>query len=195
MPFESLTLLKQRLGITATTDNDLLLQLQASAEDWLCEICSRDFVPETYTESFPLQRGSIILRNRPMASIDNVEVQANSNSGFASLDSNSYWVDLELGLVQSKLGRWVPENGNWLNSGGAVRVTYTVTAEVPEAILQAVAELVGHWYRAIKTDQATRQQNISQQKIADTFTIFSSMSERIPASVANLIAPFRNLGV
>src|SRR5262249_23043085 len=56
----------------------------------------------------------------------------------------------------------------WTRSPRAVQVIYTTaTGAVPNDVQEAYAQLIGHWYRHVKTQVGTNYQNLDSQKYGD----------------------------
>jgi hypothetical protein len=76
-----------------------------------------------------------------------------------------------------------------------VQVVYVVaTAAVADDILEAYAQLVGHWYRRVKTQAATNWQNVTQQKFGDawtSYTVEQIAGLPVPPDVYRLLEPYR----
>ena len=74
------------------------------------------------------------------------------------------------------------------------RHIYTSTKLAAETYCRAYAELIGHWYRQVKTQVATGQLNVIQQTNGTTVTEYpwgQSGGFRLPAGVLALLAPYR----
>ncbi|HVK17914.1 MAG TPA: hypothetical protein VM533_13280 [Fimbriiglobus sp.] len=77
----------------------------------------------------------------------------------------------------------------------AVRIAYTTaTGQVPAAITRAYAELVGHWYRQVKTHSSQTFLNQLQQTNGSVVTEYpwgQSGGFRVPAGVLQLLERYR----
>ena len=78
---------------------------------------------------------------------------------------------------------------------GAVRIAYTTaTGQVPAAVGRAYAELVGHWYRQVKTHSSLTFLNQLQQTSSGVVTEYpwgQSGGFRIPTGVLQLLERYR----
>jgi len=171
MPLDTLANVKTALGITTSSDDTLLSQLQEAAESWITEYCGRVFTGGTFTERFPGGRRLLLLRNFPVTSVTSVKVDSARQFGPSTLrESSTYVLHGERGVIESIDGPFLPSlasRGPTDAYPGAVQVTYTTANnQVPAAVIRAYAELIGHWYRQVKThvllgqtDQLSQLQN------------------------------------
>jgi trehalose-6-phosphatase len=102
-------------------------------------------------------------------------------------------MDFERGLIWSRCGPFVARSpgARFVRS---VRVDYATTVPVAADVQQAYADLVGHWYRHVKTMVASHYQNVTQQTFGDTTAIFSKDQINglpLPPDVVRLQAPYR----
>jgi hypothetical protein len=205
MSLDTLANVKTRLGITTTADDSLLTLLQNSADKRIAAYCDRDFGGGTYTEYHPGGSEFIQLRNFPVQSVTSVNVDP--GYVFASstiLSTTAYTVHLERGVIQSLVGPWAPHLDrqglvnrhvyNWTKGPRVIQVIYTVAAGVSDDILEAYAQLIGHWYRRVKTQSGTNYVNLTQQKFGDATTQYSNAQIAglpLPPDIALLLAPYR----
>jgi len=200
MLIDSPDTLKLHLGVTGTTDDDLLDDLLAQASSLIEELCGRSFEGGSFTEDHPGGGRIAFLKNYPVTAVTEVKVDSTRQFGSTTvLNENEYYVHLETGLVES-LGRpFVSPRPGWAvkpyEFPGTVRVTYSApTSSVPPAVQRATVELVGHWYRQTKTHVATDQQNLLQTTDGTTVTQYpwgQSGGFRLPTSVLQLLQPYR----
>jgi uncharacterized phiE125 gp8 family phage protein len=207
MSLDTLANVKARLGITTSADDTLLGLLQDAADVAVEQYCDRDFVGGTYTEYHTGGTEFIHLRNYPVASVTSVKVDATRNFGAETVvAATDYVVHSDRGVIQSAAGVFVPspaaglvntDTRTWTRGPRVIQVVYaTATGQVPAAVKEAYARLVGHGYRRVKTDQASNFQNVAQQKYGDTFVIFQSDSRPgLPPDVVELLAPYRTPAV
>ena len=168
MPLDTLANVKLANGIATDDDDTLLTQLQATADGFVETYCGRQFEGGTFTEFHSGATGLAFLRNYPVASVTTVHVDVNREYDTDTLlDPSRYVVHAERGVIECLDGTFVPSLPGW-NPGGnafprAVRVVYvTAVDNVPGPVARAYAELIGHWYRQIKTRVATDQKNLIQ---------------------------------
>jgi hypothetical protein len=139
-------------------------------------------------------------------SVTSVKVDAARTFGADTLwPATSYVVHLERGVIQSLVGPFPPGEGgsglvnqdvaSWPRGPRIIQVVYVVaTAAVADDILEAYAQLVGHWYRRIKTQAATTWQNVASQKFGDAATSYAAGQVSglpIPPDVYRLLEPYR----
>jgi len=206
MSLDTLANVKTRLGITTSADDSLVGLLQDSADAWVGNFCGRDFAGGTYTEYFPGNTEILVLANYPVTAVTTVKVDSAQVFGSDTIvDSTTYVVHSERGVIQSKFGPFVmaPRNPGlvnadraiWTRSPRAVQVVYsTATSAVPNDVKEAYARLIGHWYREIKTEVAADFQDLEMQKFGDTETSYRrDRLEKlsIPEEIEDLLAPYR----
>lgn len=206
MSLDTLVNVKLRLGITTAADDSLLTALMDSADTWVDQHCQRDFAGGTFTEYFPGGPAWAFLRNFPVQSVTSVKVDPAYGFGAETLwPSSAYVVHTDRGVVQSLRGPFAPLSGAaelptpgvapWTRGPRVVQVVYvTATGAVPADVKHAYAELVGHWYRHVKTQIASGFQNITQQTLGDSTSIFSKdqiAGLPIPADVLRILERYR----
>jgi hypothetical protein len=202
MSLDTLANVKARLGVTTSADDTLLGLLQASADTVVANYCNRDFEGGTFTEYFPGGSEFLPLKNFPVTAVTSVKVDpAHAFGADTVVLATAYVVHAERGVIQALGGPFLPvehsglvneEVRGWAAGPRAVQVVYsTATGQVPADVMEAYARLVGYWYRRVKTEAATNFQNLAQQKYGDTFVIFGSPTNGLPADVTELLAPYR----
>lgn len=196
MPLDTLSNVKVSLAIAGTGDDALIAQLQAAADSFLETVCGRNFTGGTFAEDHPGGGHLLFLKNYPVTALGSLKVDATREFAADSLiPATRYVVHADRGVVELLDGTYVPTLPGWkMGAGafpGAVRVIYTTaTGAVPAAVLQAYADLVGHWYRQAKTHAATGQLNLGQS--GDTIYPWGQSSGfKIPEGVLALLRPFR----
>jgi hypothetical protein len=73
-------------------------------------------------------------------------------------------------------------------------VVYTVPAAVPEPVIEAFAQLVGFWYRQVKTNVAAGQQLLMQKTDGTGTTCWSwslTAGLKVPSGVHQLLNAYR----
>ena len=204
MSLDTLANVKARLGVTTSADDALLGQLQDSADQWVDESCNRDFAGGTYTEYHPGCASYLYLRNFPVQSVTSVKVDPAYAFGAGTLlPTTAYVVHAERGVVQSLLGPWdlcaayrglvLPGVVPWARGPRVVQVVYsTATGAVPADVRAAYAQLIGHWYRRVKTQAAAGFQDVARQRFGDVSTTFArGQDDGPPGEVLRLLAPYR----
>lgn len=196
MSIDTLANVKLHLGITTSADDALLTQLQAAADAFIEEHCSRTFGGGSFTEDHPGGGRAVFLRNFPVSAVTSVKVDTARGFGAeTTLDASDYILHADRGVIESIDGPFVPSHTSANDFPGAVRVAYaTPSSQVPAALSRAYAELIGHWYREAKTAVATGQQNLLQQTSGSTVTQYpwgQSGGFQLPAGVLQLLEPYR----
>ena len=197
MALDTLTNVKLALGVSGTADDALLARLQASADSYVTAFCGRTFLGGTFTEDHSGGAKVIFLRNYPVTGVTAVKVDAAREfDADTAVGTDRYLLHAERGVLESADGPFVPSLPGWdigpEHFPGAVRVTYTTaTDEVPAAVAQAYAALIGHWYRQTKTHAATGQLNVGQAADGTSYPWGQSSGFKLPAGVLDLLRPFR----
>jgi hypothetical protein len=191
MAIDTLANVKTLLGVTGTTDDALLTKLQAAADDFVTRHCGRAFDGGSYTEDLPGGSRVLVLTNYPIHAVTSVNVDPTRTFAPATVvPSTEYFIHPDDGTIES-LGTAFGRVGE----PGVVRVVYTTAANsVPQSVALAYAELIGHWYRQVKTQVATGQLNVIQETDGTSVTEYpwgQSGGFRIPNGVLALLAPFR----
>lgn len=197
MALDTLNNVKSQLGVATSDDDTLLSQLQAAADAFIEAFCGRAFAGGSYTEDHAGGARAVFLRNYPVAAISSVKVDpARGFDAATTLDPAAYLVHADRGVVESLTGPFIPSRPGWpvqpFDFPGAVRVAYTTpTGEVPGAILRAYAELVGHWYRQVKTHISTGHLNLTFQADGTGFPWGQATGFRLPEGTLQLLRPYR----
>lgn len=200
MSLDTLANVKTRLGVSGSADDSLLNLLIDSAEDWINNWCGRDFAGGSYTEYFPGNVEHLLLANFPVTAVTSVKVDpAGAFGSDTIIASSAYAVHSERGVIQSKVGPFVAvsqhaglvnaDRNVWTRSPRAVQVVYSTGTTVPDDVKEAHAQLIGHWYRRVKTNVATSFQNLDEQRFGDVSVRISQLPA--PADVERLLTPYR----
>ena len=197
MAIDTLSNVKDTLGVTGTDDDALLARLQMSADNYVSAFCGRTFLGGTFVEDHPGGAKVLFLRNYPVTGVTTVKVDATREFGAETvIDTDRYVLHPDRGVLECLDGSFVPSLPGWHigpeHFPGAVRVTYTTaTDEVPATVCQAYSQLIGHWYRQTKTHAATGQLNIGQAADGTSYPWGQSTGFKLPAGVLDLLKPFR----
>lgn len=205
MALDTLANVKVRLGITTSADDTLLDMLRDTADAYIANHCGRDFAGGSFTEYHAGDVVGLRLRNYPIVTITSVKVDTTGNFGSETLlTATQYTVVPESGLIFSKTGPFVAL-APWINvpdfqarAPRSVQVVYSTSTTVPADVKQAYADLVGHWYRHVKTMVAAEYQNVTQQTFGDATAIFSKDQINglpLPPDVERLLAAYRDVVV
>ena len=144
------------LGIATNDDDDLIEQLQTMADTYVEHHCGRSFVGGTFTEYHAAGQRMLFLANYPVSAVTSVKVDPAGDFGAGTLrDPDSYALFADRGVIQSRDGTFGSPAPN------AVEVVYATAANaVPPPVARAYAELIGHWYRQVKTSVELGQLNV-----------------------------------
>ena len=191
MALDTLTNVKTHLGVIGTADDALLTKLQDAADDFVTRHCGRTFTGGSFTEDLPGGGRVLVLTNYPIDAVTSVNVDPSRTFAATTvIDPTDYFVHADDGTIESLGGPFGPPD-----APGAVRVVYTTaTGQVPGSVVRAYAELIGHWFRQVKTHVSTGQLDLIQQTSGTTVTQYpwgQSGGFRVPAGVLALLAPFR----
>jgi uncharacterized phiE125 gp8 family phage protein len=194
---DTLANVKTALLISGSTDDTLLNRLMDGANAAIASITGRDFAGGTYTETHPAGRNLLFLANYPVTSVTSVKVDASRQFGSDTVRaSDSYVLHADRGIIESLTGPFItPRSGIRDDWPEAVQVVYdTATSAVPALVAEAFTQLVGHWYRQVKTfaDQ-DYQMLLEQTSGTDTKSWSWSLITglKIPPGVLQLLAPYR----
>jgi hypothetical protein len=206
MSLDTLANVKTRLGVTGSADDALLDLLRGSADRWVQSFTGRDLEGGTFTEYHPGAARFVQLANFPVTAVGSVNVDPAGLFGAATvLPATAYVVHAGRGVIQcrggpflaaaARLGLVNEDLADWTVGLRSVEVVYTTgTGAVPEDVKEAYAQLVGHWYRRVKTQAAAGFVNATQQKLGDTFTSYSIDQVAglpVPPDVTRLLEPYR----
>jgi len=189
MSLDTLANVKARLGVTGTADDTLLGLLMDSADEWVEQFTGRDFTGGTFTEYFPGSVATLILANFPVTAVTSVKVDpAGAFGSDTAIAATTYALHAERGVIQSKVGLFVADReGEYPR---AIQVIYsTATSSVPNDVKLAYSQLVGLWYRRVKTDVSTAFQNLDSQRLGDLAVTFRA--DEATTDVERLLAPYR----
>ena len=193
---DTLDNVKQHLGVAGTSDDDLLEQLRATADDTLVRFCGRSFAGGSFVEYFDGGARVLVLANYPVE--PGTEIRVDPGRFFTSdsiLPTDRFVVRDDRGLITLTNGGPFMSGARPDTYPSAVKVSYaTATASVPETVMRAYAELIGHWFRQVKTWIATNQQNVLTQTDGTVVTQYpwgQSGGYDLPKGVKKLLEPFR----
>jgi uncharacterized phiE125 gp8 family phage protein len=195
---DTLANVKTALLVATTDDDAVLTRLMDSAESFIAEYTGRAFAGGSFTETHPAGGSLLFLGNFPVASVSTLRVDAARQFGAETARAaDSYVVHADRGVIESLCGPFLwprPGKGSrdWPE---AVQVTYsTPTGQVPPAVQEAFAQLIGHWYREAKTHAELNFQMLTEQTAGtdvQTYPWGMSGGFRLPPAVAQLLNPFR----
>ncbi len=197
MALDTLANAKAVLLLSGSGDDAMLTQLMDAAESFIEEHTGRSFAGGTFTETHPAGGPMLFLRNYPVASVTSLKVDADRVFGAATeREATSYVIHADRGVIESLFGPFLtPYRKGWADWPEAVKVVYTAaTGNVPAAVKQAFADLVGHWYRQAKTNSDASFLMLIESVSGTTTKGYSwSLTHglSIPPGVLELLAPYR----
>lgn len=133
---------KTYLGLNDTAHDDRIDQLIDAVSESIELYCGRPFARASRTEQYDGGGDALVLRCRPVASIESVRDDPALDFPAASeLDASAYVLYPDEGVLQLLGGR------HFLPGARNVRVSYTAGYEtIPPAIAQAAEILVAHFH-------------------------------------------------
>ena len=142
---------KTYLGVTGTTDDDLIDSIIDGVSAMAETFCKRNFLRATYTEYFDTDSGDkkIFLRNTPIISVTSLSYKTGNfgNPTYVAYETNDYLLK-NTGIIS--LSHTMPDAEQFLKAvyvGGYLidfategAVTHTLPADLTQAITEIVAE-------------------------------------------------------
>ena len=193
---DTLANVKLHLGISGSSDDALLDHLRATANDAVSRYCGRSFAGGSFVEFFDGGARLLVLANYPVE--PGTEVRVDPGRFFTTesiLPTDRYVVRDDRGLITLVNGGPFVPGAAANRYPNAVKVMYaTATASIPTSVTRAYAELIGHWYRQVKTWIATNQQNVKTQTSDGVVTEYpwgQSGGFDVPKGVKKLLDPLR----
>jgi uncharacterized phiE125 gp8 family phage protein len=198
MPLTTLSDVKASLLISGTADDAVLGDLLDAADAFVTEWTRRDFTGGAFTETHPAGRPLVFLRNYPVTAVTSLKVDAARQFGSdTARPAESFVVHADRGVIESLRGPFLPpRDGRRDDWPAAVQVVYsTATGAVPEAVREACCQLIGHWYRFVKT-AADQDYQILLSRIDGSggqkdWPWSLAAGEPLPPAVLQLLAPYR----
>lgn len=143
----SLADVKESLGITGTSQDNLIRRKINQATDMIESFCGKNnnqhFISTTYTneEYDGIGTNQLILKNRPVISISNFSERSTTENvnSWTTIDSQDYFVDLTAGVIDCRF--------RTLNYWNIYKVTYiagfaTIPSDLAEACVMLSSALV-----------------------------------------------------
>lgn len=208
---DTLANVKNRLGITAATDDTLLNNLMESASRVIEKHVGGRTFPASpaanITEYFPGNSRVIVVKRPPISSgTPSIKIDAQYAWGTditALTENTDYRVDTAAGIIYSLCGDWIKptapmlaslgENLDYLSYVDAVRVVYTGDGVADEAVKEALALLVLKFYSDVKgdVDQQWRAHAFDSRSSIQTQRRPKRFEETLPPMVKYLLMPYR----
>jgi len=135
--------LKAHLRKTTTDEDTLIASYGKAARQWVENYTSHVLAPRTFVQQFAEWGDYITLYRQPVTAITTIE--------YDSTDEDQIeFTDYEYSTGQYPLKIYPGSSFPTLRTNGYITVTYTAgyatVAEVPEALIQAILLLTGHFY-------------------------------------------------
>lgn len=186
-PLDALSDVKQALGILTSDDDDLLEQLQEMADISIERYCGRNFLGGSFTEYHDAGERWLFLTNYPVTEITSVKVDPDGDFGSESLRyPDSYTLHADRGVIQSRRGTFGSPAPN------AVQVVYeTAEDAVPPPVARAYIDLIGFWYRQVKTNVELGQLNVLSRNESDIETRYLPANTDVPDAIIRTLNLFR----
>ncbi|MBX9579770.1 MAG: head-tail connector protein [Gemmataceae bacterium] len=198
MPIDTLDEVKAVLKVSGTTDDGLLNRLLVAAESFIHEHCGRAFPGGSYTETHPAGGALVFLKHFPVEAVASVRVDANRVFGTDAIrPATDYLLYPDRGVIASLTGPFLcPRPGRGPDDWpGSVQVAYTTfDDQVPGAVKQAFALLVGLWYREAKTNSDAAFRMLVEEETGTGRKAWSwglTAGLNLPPEVLRLLEPFR----
>ncbi len=194
---DTLSNLKSGLLISGTTDDTLLTRLMDGADAFIAQHTGRDFAGGTFTETHPAGRAVLFLRNYPVTSVTSVKVDPARQFGASTVRAaDTYVLHADRGLIESLTGPFLPPRSGVRDDWpAAAQVVYaTATSAVPNAVKEAFTQLVGHWYRQVKTFANQEYQMLMERTSGTDVKAWSwslTTGLKLPPGVLELLQPYR----
>ena len=194
---DTLSNVKTGMLITGSGDDALLNRLMDGADAFIAQHTGRDFAGGTFTETHPAGRHLVFLRNFPVTSVTGVKVDPARQFGSDTLRAaDTYVLHADRGLIESLTGPFLPPRPGVRDDWpAAVQVVYaTATGSVPAAVKEAFGQLVGHWYRQVKTFGDQDYQMLLERTAGTDGKAWSwslTTGLKLPPGVLQLLQPYR----
>ena len=194
---DTLANVKVALLISGSTDDAILTRLMDGADAFIAQHTGRDFAGGTFTETHTAGRGVLFLRNFPVTSVTSVKVDPARQFGAATVRAaDTYVLHADRGVIESLTGAFLPPRAGARDDWpAAVQVVYaTATSAVPAVVKEAFGQLVGHWYRQVKTFADQEYQMLTERLEAGdvkTWPWSLPAGMKLPSSVLQLLQPYR----
>jgi len=175
----TLDAMKEHLHIADTDEDALLTALINSGSEAIEHFTGRIFGSDTFTEYYDGGgKDTIALRHVPVISVTSVHDDLNREYGGSDLvDSDSYTVDNDAGLIRLDSGTFADGNQN-------VKVIYTAGYEaVPKDVALACRLLVAAtWQRAKRRNSGLKKESAAGHSLV--------YENGMPTAVRELLAPY-----
>lgn len=155
---------KETLGITGTSQDNLLIRKINQATEMIIGYCNRRFDEQTNVVEYYDGRieQQLLLRNRPVTTTTTFQIQARDTSlndnDFTTVPTDEYFLDREAGVVDG-VASFVGNYDRW-------KVTYSYGyATIPSDIAEACVALAGYLYDNNPADANVQSKEEGTRKI------------------------------
>lgn len=141
----SLSTAKSHLRVFDASENTLIEAYVRAARQWVEDFTGHIISPRVFVQQFSAWGDYIILYRRPVTAIGSIKYD-----GVDEDDDQIDFTTFEYSTGQFPLKIYPASSFPTLRTNGYITVTYTAgyatAAEIPDALIQAVLLLVGHFY-------------------------------------------------
>ena len=203
--FTTLTAIKAELGITASTDDNMLVQMILEATDYIIGYCGRTFAREAVTETFDAFGGSMaMLTITPVIAVSAVTLDGStvSSTSYSIDDANAGFLFRETGWTTTHISASHVENvilsqgrRDWSVSYSAGYIMPGSTAgqrTLPYDLERACLDLVKQFYFRRGEDPTVKNQRTGET----SETLFEDVGRYgISPNVRNTLDRWRRLSI
>jgi len=183
----TLAIAKAELGITSTSEDDLIEARITRSSKLIADFCNRVFALQSVVETFHIPFGGmrpceqpLPLARYPVVNLETVEAEG------SEVASSDYEFDADTGLL------WRANGRNWC---GKVVVTYSggydLPSDSPAALERACLELIRDM--RLQRDSSIREVEYEGRRVV--FASSSQTDQQLPLSIQSLIEPYRRISV
>lgn len=155
---------KETLGITGSSQDNLIIRKINQATEIIVGYCNRRFDEQTGVVEYYDGRieDQLLLRNRPITTTTTFKLEARDTSlnddDFTEVPTDEYFIDREAGVIDGVAGFW-GRYDRW-------RVTYSYGyATIPSDIAEACVDLSGFLYSNNPSDANVQSKEEGTRKI------------------------------
>ena len=176
----------QQLLALAAVSSAVLTPLILAASEAVENECDRKFTPQTLTETYDGDgTNSLLLDNYPVASVTSVTITDDDDVATVILGAE-FRIDSKTAEIQFKPSSTADYTAFPVGFRN-VSVVYVVSAAIPEAVQQAVAETVSALYF-----HGTRDMGLSMEVMGSYTWSAGAATAAMPGSARALLAPLRD---
>lgn len=163
---------KQHLRVFDTSEHSLIEIYIRAARQWVENFTGHILSPRSFVERFDAWGSYLTLYRRPVTAISSI-----AYDGVDEGDDQIPFTTFEYSTGQYPLLIYPEGTFPSLRTNGYITVTYTAgyatTAEVPEALVQAILLLVGHFYtiRAAASADSVEEVPLAVRSLCQSYRI------------------------